>query len=140
MHCRDDTALEKDALRVRGNFSWGFTEVGENDNEKSVKTKKIEDLLTLRDIDLKITKGEFVCIIGDVGAGKSSLLKAIVGDLIYIGDDEIARQGGQQALLQEAELNDLKQRVLSPDYYADVAEKPIKLAGRLSLVEQNPWI
>lgn len=59
-----------------------------------MKPKKMEDLLTLRDIDFKATKGEFVYIIGDVGAGKSSLLKAIVGDLIYIGDDEIVKQGG----------------------------------------------
>ena len=34
-------------------------------------------------------KGEFVCIIGDVGSGKSSLLKAIIGDLIYIDQMEI---------------------------------------------------
>ena len=32
---------------------------------------------------ITIKKGEFVCIIGDVGAGKSSLLNAIIGELIY---------------------------------------------------------
>ena len=32
---------------------------------------------------MTIKKGEFVCIIGDVGAGKSSLLNAIIGELMY---------------------------------------------------------
>ena len=32
---------------------------------------------------ITIKKGEFVCIIGDVGAGKSSLLNAIIGEMIY---------------------------------------------------------
>jgi ABC-type uncharacterized transport system ATPase component len=32
---------------------------------------------------LKIKQGEFVCVIGDVGSGKSSLLSAIIGDLLY---------------------------------------------------------
>ena len=40
--------------------------------------------MTLKSINLSIRKGEFVCIIGDVGSGKSSLLNAIIGDLIYV--------------------------------------------------------
>lgn len=28
-------------------------------------------------------KGEFVCVIGDVACGKTSLLSAIIGDMIY---------------------------------------------------------
>ena len=52
------------------------------------------DFLNLKDIDLKIKAGEFVCIIGEVGAGKSSLLKAIIGDLLYIEQSEIDKYGG----------------------------------------------
>ena len=35
----------------------------------------------LKDIDLKVKRGDFVAIIGKVGAGKTSLLRAILGDL-----------------------------------------------------------
>ena len=52
------------------------------------------DFLSLKDIDLQIKVGEFVCIIGEVGAGKSSLLKAIIGDLLYIEQSEIDKYGG----------------------------------------------
>jgi len=43
----------------------------------------LEDFITLKDINLTIKRGEFVCIIGDVGSGKSSLLSTIIGDLLY---------------------------------------------------------
>jgi ABC-type lipoprotein export system ATPase subunit len=36
---------------------------------------------------LEIKKGEFVCIIGDVGSGKSSLLSALIGDLLYVNQE-----------------------------------------------------
>jgi ABC-type uncharacterized transport system ATPase component len=42
--------------------------------------------MVLRNLDLKIKKGSFVCIIGDVGAGKSSLLSIIFGDLRHISN------------------------------------------------------
>lgn len=42
-----------------------------------------ESFLTLKSMGITIRKGEFVCIIGDVGAGKSSLLNAIIGELMY---------------------------------------------------------
>ena len=52
------------------------------------------DFVNLKDIDVQIKAGEFVCIIGEVGAGKSSLLKAIIGDLLYIEQSEIDKYGG----------------------------------------------
>lgn len=39
-------------------------------------------------------RGEFLCVIGDVGSGKSSLLNAIIGDMIYLPEIEIEAFGG----------------------------------------------
>jgi ABC-type uncharacterized transport system ATPase component len=44
----------------------------------------IQNFLNLKDINLEVKKGEFICVIGDVGAGKSSLFSAINGDMIFV--------------------------------------------------------
>ena len=49
--------------------------------KKSEKEMTVSDLVCLKNVSLKVKKGEFVCIIGDVGAGKSSLLSSILGEL-----------------------------------------------------------
>lgn len=41
-------------------------------------------MLSLRGLNLEVKHGEFICVIGDVGAGKSSLLNAIIGDLLFL--------------------------------------------------------
>lgn len=41
----------------------------------------------LKSMQLKIRKGSFVCIIGEVGSGKTSLLSTMLGDLHYMGDE-----------------------------------------------------
>jgi ABC-type multidrug transport system fused ATPase/permease subunit len=38
------------------------------------KKKTLDSIITLKNIDISIKKGELVCVIGDVGSGKSSLL------------------------------------------------------------------
>lgn len=53
------------------------------ENEKIIHEPKLKDFLSLKQVDLKVKQGEFVCIIGDVGSGKSSLLNSIIGDLMY---------------------------------------------------------
>ena len=63
------------AVKIKGNFSWG--------------TKTKIDGSILKDIDLNVRKGEFLCIIGDVGSGKSSLLHALNGDMIFVQKDLI---------------------------------------------------
>ena len=40
--------------------------------------------MELKNINLKVTKGEFICIIGDVGSGKSTLLSTLIGDVLYM--------------------------------------------------------
>lgn len=37
--------------------------------------------MCLKNIEFEVEKGQFVCVIGDVAAGKSSLLGAILGEL-----------------------------------------------------------
>ena len=50
--------------------------------------------MTLKDINLKVKRGELLIIIGDVGSGKSSLLNAIIGDMIFVPESEIEDFGG----------------------------------------------
>lgn len=51
------------------------------------KQRKMDNVICLKNIDVHIKKGAFVCIIGKVGAGKSSLLSAIIGDLLPVPQD-----------------------------------------------------
>jgi ABC-type cobalamin/Fe3+-siderophores transport system ATPase subunit len=43
--------------------------------------------VTLKELNFKINKGEFICILGDVGSGKSSIISAMIGDLLYLEND-----------------------------------------------------
>ena len=71
-------------------FSESRTELLDNsivENKDIVEKKEIRTLNTmmaLRGLNLTIKHGEFICIIGDVGSGKSSLLSSIIGDLLYL--------------------------------------------------------
>ena len=55
---------------------------------KNVEIQQQENLI-LSNINLSINKGEFVYFVGKTGSGKSSLLKAIYGD-VPINKGEIA--------------------------------------------------
>ena len=45
---------------------------------------QLENIITLKDISINVKHGEFVCVIGDVGSGKSSLLHTLIGDMLYV--------------------------------------------------------
>lgn len=47
-------------------------------------------MITLKSIDIKIKRGEFVAIIGEVGSGKSSLISALIGDMIFIDNETVS--------------------------------------------------
>ncbi len=46
-----------------------------------------QELIILKDINLKIDKGEFIYLIGRVGSGKSSLMKCMYADIPVSGGD-----------------------------------------------------
>ena len=52
--------------------------------EEKKKQSKLDNIVTLKNIDVKIKKGDLVFIIGKVGSGKSTLLNALIGDLLPV--------------------------------------------------------
>jgi ABC-type cobalamin/Fe3+-siderophores transport system ATPase subunit len=108
------------SLNVKGNFSWGFA--GKDDIT-------VDDCLTLKDMDFKINKGEFVCVIGAVGCGKSSLLNAIAGNMMYLPEASIKARG--EKTMKEEELT---------KYARDLSEikiddAPVKVCGKVAYAE-----
>ena len=61
--------------------------------------------MTLKDIDLEIKKGEFTIIIGKVGSGKTSLINAIVGEMLHVPEEEIYFAGGLDQKKSRTELD-----------------------------------
>ena len=59
------------------------------------KSKKVDEKsekeqgklsVTLKNLNLTIKKGEFICVIGAIGSGKSSLLSSLIGDMLYCNE------------------------------------------------------
>jgi ABC-type cobalamin/Fe3+-siderophores transport system ATPase subunit len=86
-------------------------------------------------LDLNIRKGEFVCIIGDVGSGKSSLLSAMIGDLLHL--DSRVLQNNKENILMDDE--HLKKLVLESSKDC-LSQPPITMSNTVSYVQQIPWI
>ena len=105
-------------------------------DEESKEEMTLGGAMALRDINLNIRHGEFVCIIGDVSSGKSSLLSAIIGDLLYL-DSEYVSQNEDLIITDPLVARSVKQysqKKLSP------TDAPILVSEPISYVQQNPWI
>lgn len=89
--------------------------------------------MTLKNINLTIRKGEFVCIIGDVGSGKSSLLSSIIGDLLYLDSDFLKKYESWMLNDNNPELYNLvrdhSQKILTG------SKAPIKIDGEIAYVQ-----
>jgi len=70
----------------KGDFDWGAgstAEGGQGDElEKDLdKELSLQSRATLRNIELSVARGSLVAVVGSVGAGKSSLLHAMLGEM-----------------------------------------------------------
>ena len=110
--------------------------------EEKKKQSKLDNIVTLKNINLKVKKGELVFVIGKVGSGKSTLLSAIIGDLLPIPQkqiDQYARGEGLDRELTQGEVEAFQSDLLMQQYDKDF--KPaIKVSGSVSLAQQKPWI
>jgi ABC-type uncharacterized transport system ATPase component len=128
---------------TKSSFTWGIKQVKDEENkdkEESSKKISLDSLAVLKDFELKVKKGEFVCIIGDVGSGKSSILSTIIGDLIPMNEKQydLLKESCIDGSLEEKTVEKLLSSILS-----EINENPcdvISLLGEIAYVQQQPWI
>ena len=97
----------------------------END-EKLLEEENNEliEIKLLKEINLKIKKGEHIAVIGKVGSGKTCLLNSFVNNLSIINDNENCATNNNYEYIDQ-KIN---------------KKKTIKVSGKISYVTQNPWI
>ena len=94
----------------------------------------------LRDINLEVKRGEFVIIIGEIGSGKSSLISAILGEMLYIPQNEIECLGGFEKVLSDKDVDQLNHVLYNLEEVESDDKYPLQINSSMSFVEQQPWI
>jgi energy-coupling factor transporter ATP-binding protein EcfA2 len=77
---------------------------GEKPKERNVNS--VDDVLIIKDVNLKIKKGQFVVILGDIASGKSSLFSAMIGDMLHCTPEFCKNEG--KSLTQSALIDSIK--------------------------------
>uniref|UniRef100_A0A3Q2NT33 ATP-binding cassette sub-family C member 10 n=1 Tax=Fundulus heteroclitus TaxID=8078 RepID=A0A3Q2NT33_FUNHE len=126
-------------LLSNGTFSWqgpDGSEVGESESEVG------KGSLLLHSLNLRVTKGSLVAVVGKVGCGKSSLLAAITGELnrlsgvLYVANREAGfGLASQEPWIQHASVRD--NILFGKDYSAALYQAVIEacaLADDLSVL------
>ena len=96
--------------------------------------RKFDSYIQLRDINLKIKKGEFVCIIGDTSSGKTTLLRTVSGETAFVSQ-EIIKEYTKQDLPKE-KLKEITKKI----YENKLQDFPITQSGTIGYTEQVPWL
>lgn len=131
------------ALEMKGNFSWriGVAEGEATGSSTRINAKDkttIDRHLALRDIDLKVKKGELVCVVGETGSGTSTLLQQFIGQLLYIPEREIDFVGGVNQLISKCEMLAMKAALHETPILP--SEAPITVRGDLTFVGEDCWL
>lgn len=102
-------------------------------SQKKQEELTLENFAAIKNLDIKIKKGEFVCIIGDVGSGKSSLLSALIGDLLYLPEEVMSENKDQK-------MNEQLKNLIHTQSLKWNESPVIELSDNISYVQQVPWI
>lgn len=130
---------EKYALSVKGSFSYNNSEeqnfnkqFQKIDHEESIEM--IENPLihfSLKNIDLKFKKNELVFVIGRIGSGKTSFLKAILGEMRPENQAQVFTEGMISYCPQTPFISNktVRENVV---FYSEVDEQRLQWAYNLS--------
>jgi len=103
-------------------------------DKKLEVSRKFDTYIQLKDINLKVKKGEFVCIIGETSSGKTTLLRTMVGETAYVKKDIIKEYSQSDMSVQN--LEEITRRI----YSDKLEENPITQSGTTGYTEQVPWL
>ena len=135
---KEKKRLEKEQTRVGKLIRKILPEGPEKKFDIPLQPRSLNHILNIKDIDLKVKKGEFVVIVGEVGCGKTSLLNALIGEMIHVPQREIDFIGDQMRKIQSDELKALEHTLLMQDFTN--GESPVTIAGSTGFVESQHWI
>jgi ABC-type uncharacterized transport system ATPase component len=91
----------------------------------------LSEITHLKDISLDIKKGEFITVIGEIGAGKTNLFSALLGDMFNITDKVVQSQGGpEQKLMSEDDKNRFMNKVVR--HNMSLTSAPICINGSMA--------
>lgn len=106
-------------------------EINSENSSLSESSQASSKTFRLKNINLEIKQGEFVCIIGKSGSGKSSLFLSILGELFAIKSNEmknIINKLDNESILEE-------NMMMNED-----EENELNYNPHLSFLSQKPWI
>ena len=103
-------------------------------HELEYKPRTLNEIAQLKNIKLEVKKGEFLIIIGKIQSGKSSLMKAMIGEMMNIPQREVEFIGSEERQLSYPECRALEHTLLHTDFTNTVS--PVEMAGSVSYVEQ----
>ena len=101
------------------------------------KERSLDQIICLKNIDIKVKKGSLTVIVGPTGSGKSSLLASMLGELVYLPKETIEEFGDHSRFLSDGELRYLEETLLSSDL---TGTNPITINGSTGYCEQQPWV
>ena len=109
------------------------------DDDKDKENPKLSELTHLKDINLDIKKGEFICVIGQTGSGKTNLISALLGDMFSIDEQLVNSLGGiEKELKTEDDRRVFMSNVLG--HNNTLPSPPICINGSIAYSQQTPWI
>ncbi|XP_022623376.1 multidrug resistance-associated protein 7 isoform X2 [Seriola dumerili] len=127
--CPEDS--QTSVLLNQGTFSWQRPVGPDHSKEGETETGAAKGSLMLHSLNLHITKGSLVVVVGKAGCGKSSLLAALTGELnrrsgvVYVADREAGfGLASQEPWIQHASVraNILFGKDYDPTFYQAVIE------------------
>ena len=109
------------------------------DDDKENEKPKLSELTHLKDINLDIKKGEFICVIGKTGSGKTNLMSALLGEMFNIDEQLVNSLGGsEKELSTEDDRRVFMNNVLG--HNNTLPSPPICVNGSIAYSQQTPWI